>query len=174
MFFTGTPEFAFGSGLSYTTWEMSWERQGKLKSSRTVNNIEEEQEEEKRKELVWPLSHVRSSDSIGKSQQSEIAITLKNSGKIRAGRQTVLLFWRPTKHSNSSVKHLRQKLIGYKSTPSELKPGQSAPLFFHVGPESLAIHVGGSPEARIHPGEYELFASIGDGSEIVQKVRIVV
>jgi hypothetical protein len=25
MFYTGTPEFAFGAGLSYTDWRMGWD-----------------------------------------------------------------------------------------------------------------------------------------------------
>ena len=29
MFYTGTPEFAFGAGLSYTDWAMAWPSQDK-------------------------------------------------------------------------------------------------------------------------------------------------
>ena len=38
----------------------------------------------------------------------------------------------------------------------------------------LAIFTGDSEEAKVYVGEYELFASSGEGSELNVKVRVVV
>ena len=68
LFYTGTPEYAFGDGLSYTTWELEWETRPPAKWKAMV----EEEEEERVK----------------------FSVRVRNTGS-RAGRRTVLVFARP-------------------------------------------------------------------------------
>ena len=155
MFYTGTPEFTFGSGLSYTKWGMEW-----------GEDVSEAKDDSGA--MVWSLSDGEISN------ERNITVHLTNVGNTHAGQQTVLLFWRPTNNSHPALKsYLRQKLAGYKGTPEALRPGERATLQFKVSPEVLGMHIGGSEEAEVYAGEYELFASVGDGEEISAKVRVV-
>ena len=155
MFYSGTPEFAFGSGLSYTKWGVQW--------GEDVSGAKDDSGA-----MVWSLSEEKTLN------ERKITVHLTNAGDTHAGQQTVLLFWRPTNHSHPALtSYVRQKLVGYQGTPNALRPGQSAALQFKVSPAVLGMHIGGSDEAEIYAGEYELFASVGDGREISVKVRVV-
>ena len=49
-----------------------------------------------------------------------------------AGRQTVLMFWRPKNVTATALGGLRQKLVGYRGTGAMVGPGETATLGFRV------------------------------------------
>lgn len=104
MFYTGTPEFAFGAGLSYTTWQMGWHE------DQTHGGTGPEQ-------LVYSLAAAADAGGSGANavaNSTELRITLSNVGPM-AGRQTLLMFWRPATPATAAAMgtKLRQKLVGY-------------------------------------------------------------
>lgn len=147
MFYTGTPEFPFGAGLSYTDWAMSWADHDAAAAA---------------PELRFALS------SPGASPVTSLQIKLRNAGG-RPGRQTVLLFWRPKGQRGTK---LRQKLVGYRGTGAPLHPGQTATLTFEFGLDTLAMVPDGATDGAkvVAPGEYELFASDGTHDGQLAKV----
>jgi beta-D-xylosidase 4 len=144
MFYTGTPEFAFATGLSYTRWELDCEQH----------------------EIIISLSSTTSTPSSN-DNSNEIIIKLKNVGTVK-GKQTALMFWRP---KNNSVRNYRQKLIGYKGTSNDIVPGEVVELKFPAVTKShFTIHQDGVENAML--GEYELFVTVG-GSEVQELKRRV-
>ena len=109
MFYTGTPEFAFGSGLSYTQWQLAWAEQGSAPSN-----------------AVWSLTEDSSAHTI--------QVQLHNSGS-RHGAQTVLLFWR----LKSGGMKMQQKLVGYQGTTGEMSPGEKQVLQFEIEHSMLEV-----------------------------------
>lgn len=70
MYYTGEAEFAFGHGLSYTSWELAWAQPPPAG-------------------LLW--------STADDEQSVEMRATVRNTG-ARGGKQTVLAFWRPVGH----------------------------------------------------------------------------
>ena len=136
MFYTGDAEFTFGSGLSFTDWQLS--------------GTKEEEEDE-----VLTLSL---SDKMLTS--TSMAVTVQNVG-TRSGRQTVLLFWKPMGEDHL-VRHHRQKLIGYQGTSGILNVGDQESLSFDVVLKDMSIYQDGVDGALV--GDYEGFFTTG-GSE---------
>lgn len=154
MFYSGKPEFAFASGLSYTSWSMRW------------NDIKDGYDST----IEWSLQDVRDEKQ---NQSVQLEIVLTNSGAMD-GLQTVLLFWRPI-GDNHSIKHLRQKLIGYAGAKESIKIGKSMSLKFEVSLSSLGLYRDQSfdeADPVVAIGEYELFASTG-GSETALLTRTI-
>ena len=69
MFYTGEPEFAFGSGLSYTRWELAWDDGA-------------------------PRAPIERDARDARARELRVRVT--NAGE-RDGKQTVLLLWRPAR-----------------------------------------------------------------------------
>ena len=148
MFYTGEPEFAFGTGLSYTSWEMEWSPSSKNGQTLTPG---------------------------GKTVNVEVALT--NAGEIE-GRQTLLFFWRPTTATVSPTASddfvpLKRKLIGYAGTGSFVQPGETRTLSVAVSHEDFALaHGESNGKAVVAPGGYELFVVDGAGGEVMTTVTL--
>lgn len=141
MYYTGTPEFPFGHGLSYSSWELAWHggQPGPVR---------------------WTTRQAARDDST----MARFSVRVSNVGK-RAGRQTVLLFWRPVGHHA----RLRQKLVAYSNLAS-VAPGADGVLDFAVTRDDLAIadHAG---HVTVYPGQYELV--VRDGSNELRHPIVV-
>ena len=96
-----------------------------------------------------------------------------------AGRQTVLMFWRPKSVKNvtaTALGGLRQKLVGYRGTGELVGPGETARLGFRVGVDMLGMVPEGSTDGEkvVLPGQYELYVSDGTATEqLARGIRIV-
>lgn len=113
MFYTGTPEFAFGAGMSYTTWAMKWAHDGSTTSTSEP--------------LVYSLS------TLTASEENTLRVRVHNVG-TRAGRHTALMFWRPKASTGTTNKvKLVRKLVGYAGTGELVYPGQNTTLDFSFG-----------------------------------------
>jgi hypothetical protein len=117
---------------------------------------------------VWSLAQPNGGNRNSSKHEVEVVVELTNAGSL-AGRQTALLFWRPT-GSAHALRHVRQKLVGYVGTGSTVAPGESRSLRFPIEPGMLAMHQGDSEEAAVFQGEYELFVTVG-GSETTPLTR---
>ena len=149
MFYTGKPEFPFGAGLSYTEWGVDWHA-----DSRAAN-------------LVFSLSDVGTG-----ATPTELKVEVSNTGGV-AGRQTLLMFWRPKPTAKTN---LRQKLVGYRGTGDILAPGQTKTLNFAVGVDMLAMVPEGTTtgDKVVALGEYELFLSDGTSTDKLRRSLQVV
>ena len=154
MFYTGKPEFAFGTGLSYTSWSMEWA------GSSTGGNVD----------IVYSLSGAADASPV-----SEVEVELANVGG-RAGRQTLLCFWRPKSPLATGTK-IQQKLVAYKGTGVEIAPGARASLKFAVSKETFALAASDSQDQdalEVAIGEYELVVSHGDHKQAITRTIKVV
>ena len=144
LFYTGTPEFTFGSGLSYSTWAMQ------LESSQPPSPAHAHVD-------VHTHAHA-ASDS---NSRFEMQTSLRSSVSFRVhvelvkgmpGTQRVLAFWRPK--NVSAIPDLKQKLFDYQTVPL-LQQGQRHMLTFTLTPASMAMaDLKGDKYA--HAGDYEV------------------
>ncbi|KAG7365322.1 glycoside hydrolase [Nitzschia inconspicua] len=129
MYYTGTPEFAFGHGLSYSSWQLSWA-------------------EDTMSQNVLGLR-------LYESQTISLGVNLQNLGGSRTkskSRQTLLLFWRPEK----SEKHLpKQKLIDFQES-SSLEEGEVQTVHFELRWDDFATWRSHEKATTVVPGRYEL------------------
>ena len=156
MFYTGKAEFPFGAGLSYTDWTFEWAAEGAIE---------------------FTVSDAKAASSAAIS----VAVTLTNTGS-RAGKQTLLMFWRPKTQAGGLQKakssHPRQKLVGYRSTNDELRPGEKTTLTFQVARTMLALvprdAISKDAGAVLTRGEYELLVSDGSSQPaLTRDMRVV-
>lgn len=89
---------------------------------------------------------------------------MSNTG-ARAGKQTVLAFWRPVGHHS----HLRQKLLAYRGTA--LAPGASAVVSFAVEPAALALTDAVTGDKVVRAGKYEVVFRDGT-NELVHEIEL--
>jgi len=157
MFYRDTPEFPFGAGLSYTDWTFKW-----ADSSATTGAPEP---------VVYSIS------ALNGEEKNPLHVHVHNVG-MRAGRHTVLMFWRPKAGTKLARKlKLVQKLVGYAGTGELVHPGQNKTLEFSLAPETLSIVPDGTltTEKILHPGEYEIFIPDGTGSNValIRTVKVI-
>jgi len=139
MFYKGKPEYPFGFGLSYSVWGLQW---GDAEEG-VVADIE------------WSLGSA--------TNKQMLEVVLSNIGGV-AGRQNVLMFWRP----KGGELNIQQKLVGYRGTGRELAPGKKHVLHFTVD-QSLLQMAGEDGEMALSTGEYELFVTVGDKESILTR-----
>jgi len=154
MFYTGTPEFAFGTGLSYTSWAMKWSESNAFSSKSAI---------------IYSLSS-SAPDSV-----TEVEVELTNVGN-HSGRQTLLCFWRPKASGGTGLK-IKQKLVAYRGTGVELSPGQVSTLKFGVSLDMFALAASDAKEDDamvVSAGEYELVVSHGDHAQAITRTIKVV
>eukprot|EP00948_MAST-09A_sp_MAST-9A-sp1_P000287 g287.t1 len=150
MYYTGTPEFPFGHGLSYSSWDLSWnEKSAKVASDILVSLSSLSSNE-------WPILEVR----------------IANKGEF-AGRQTALLFWEPVgDHHPAKKLKLQKKLVSYVGT--EMIPaGEERTVSLMLNRAAFEMHQEGI--MSVLPGDYILSLHVG-GSEsepLQRKLRIV-
>jgi len=131
LYYSGTPEFAFGSGLSYSTWAVE-----------PVAAVEEGQ------------PHVlRAADG-----SVTFAVKVTNRGPF-AGSQRVLAFVRPRLVSAAPKTMPKQKLVGYAGAP-HLAVGESATLSITAHASDLAVS-NDAGHRTVLPGEYTVAFSDG-------------
>jgi len=154
MFYTGTPEFAFGAGLSYTEWGMAWNSS---------------QSHAQGDELVFSLAEEAALKATAGYKGKPLQVQLSNTGGL-AGRQTLLMFWRPVDVADagtsggSKALKLRQKLLAYRGTGDLVKPGATKSLVFDVAVDALAMVPEGATDGTkvVALGRYELVVSDGN------------
>ena len=144
MFYTGKAEFTFGSGLSYTDWELS------------TGTMAEEV-------LVLSLSNKM-------LRSTSMTVDVKNVG-VKKGRQNVLMFWKPV-GENHLVRYYQQKLISYQGTSGILNAGEKESLSFDVVLKDMSIHQDGIEGALI--GDYEVFFTTGGSETTVLRRQLKV
>jgi len=135
MFYSGTPEFRFGDGLSFTKWHLEWRE---------------------RPPLRW---------SFDADAELTFSVRVTNAGEV-AGRQTVLVFVRPTGGAALQAdRPLRQKLVAFDGLPL-VAPSSHGRIAFRLQPAAALGRADGSGEMRVFTGEYELVVRDGQ-NEIV-------
>ena len=141
--FTGTPEFAFGTGLSFSEWELNW-------SQRQVDNPA----------VRWSTS--QDPNAIGATLELAIA----NVGGMPTGRRTVMVFVRPTDGNHPK---LLQKLIEYGGLANVAR-WEQASLHFSLKPADLAL-ADDAGNMVLYPGSYEVVVRDGS-SELVRTLTL--
>lgn len=158
MFYSGQAEYAFGSGLTYTSWRLEWH--GAPPPAR------------------WPGSAVAGSaggavEASGEDAHEDapslaplaplaLRVRVRNVG-ARAARQTVLVFVRPAGGvaASSSARPLRQKLVAFDGL-DEVAPGDAGVLAFSIkADEALGRADEATGEMRVARGAYELVVRDG-------------
>jgi hypothetical protein len=125
LYYKGTPEFAFGTGLSYSSWRLQ-------------------------------------AQGLTDNKQSFV-VRLSNTGS-KAGRQTVLCFWRPASVLPSTVALPPvQRLFDYSA--ADLQSGESQDLACNFNPEEHLALAQDNGALALHPAAYELYATLGNGHE---------
>merc|ERR1712046_158045 len=106
---------------------------------------------------------------IRNTETKTVKVSIRNSGPF-AGKQTILLFWRPKNGEKVGSLPIKQKLIAYKGI-SDIAPGQSATVSFSVQRTHFEVASGSSYEALefgAHDDmEYELFARDGENERVL-------
>lgn len=152
MYYTGEAEFAFGHGLSYSSWKLNW-----------TNGISGNQ----------TLDETASAPALKlhESTPTRLHIRVENTGPHTSGsHQTVLLFWHPVDEeriSDSKVidknegLRLQRKLIDFQET-SFLVNGHSETIEFELVWDDFAMWDSSSNRSKVGPGMYELVAEVAD------------
>jgi beta-glucosidase-like glycosyl hydrolase len=154
MYFSGTPEFPFGHGLSYTKWLLEWTFQPR--------NIQD---------ASVPLF-------LPKSQMLHISVRIENQGSPYyhgESSQTVLLFWRPVeqqRYLQTQGHHQlpRQKLIDFHGS-KPLNVGQNDVLEFEVKWEDFALWSHSNSAPTVLHGMYELILQTA-GTQLTKLVKV--
>jgi beta-glucosidase len=124
-----TPAFAFGHGLSYTTFD--WTDAGPADDDDTAGGDGAET-------AAWPVDG-----------EVTVGVTVRNAG-ARAGTEVVQLYLHdPVAQTTQPV----VRLIGYQRVP--LEPGEAARVTFTV-PADLASFTGLAGKRIVEPGDVEL------------------
>jgi hypothetical protein len=151
MFYSGEAEFVFGTGLSYTSWELEWHaRPPPAWSSRSV---------------------MRTPTSV-----AEFGVLVCNTG-ARAGRRTVLVFARPAANAEATQSRVRnerrtllQKLVGFDGLAS-VAPGAGGRVSFRVNLAQALGRADDDGEMRVSPGAYEIVVRDG-ANELVHAIDV--
>ena len=163
LYYNGTPEFAFGTGLSYSSWTMEVSGGGRAGAKNTAA------EEVEAGDVIW------------------YAVRLTNRGPLR-GAQRVLAYVRPRGgplagdggngggggSDKAAVQGMfRRRLWAYMAV-EELNVGESSALDFSLDvSESLAVS-DGTGAGILHPGSYEIVFSDGTAEETVAPAPLVI
>jgi hypothetical protein len=149
MFYTGTPVYPFGFGLSYTTFSLEWD---------TIPSI-----------LEWRYEDLFDGDEIGKEDNpDDFHIRLTNTGTI-AGREVVQAYWSPSAEVDPQ---LRRQLFGFQT--AILQPGETAVLTFSAHDTLKSIStVTPFGDRVVRPGNYSVSFSRGHGETLETQVKAV-
>jgi xylan 1,4-beta-xylosidase len=146
MFYTGTPEFRFGHGLSYSSWQLDWAEGG----------ISQE---------ASPVLELRESETL------KVSVKIRNLGGyhyFEASKQTLLLFWRPM----AAEKQLpRQRLIDFRESAS-LRTGEDDIVNFELQWSDFALWDSHENARTAFSGRYELMV-VTSGVQLSKTVNLV-
>jgi len=145
-YYTGTPLWEFGFGLSYTTFNYTIESDEAIKEA-TVDSIA----------AVYPDYYKYRGKIPTAPFQYTVVVT--NTGKVES--DNVVLGFVSTKQPNAPIR----ELFGFDRV--HLKPGQSTTVYFTVPPQVLSI-VDEDGNEDILPGIYDIF--IGDPLQYVKAI----
>ena len=143
MFYTGTPLFGFGFGLSFTSFSLAWGQQ--------VDD-----------EVSLPLEQLDSALA-----NTSFAVKVSNTGK-RAGKETVMAYWSPPKTADPDLK---QQLFDFKSVL--LAAGESATLTFEMPSSTSLATVAENGDRVFYPGQYTVRFSRGHGTDLTKPVTVM-
>ena len=143
MWYTGTPLFPFGYGLSYTSFELSFVAPSGGNATVKLVNVT--------RALSALTYHIR----------------VKNVG-TRRGKETVLAFWSPP---DTVDPLLRQQLVGFEGVT--LDPGKSAVVTLVLPSAHELATVEENGDRNFYVGDYVLRFSRGHGNVLETSVRVV-
>jgi len=149
-YYTGTPLWEFGFGLSYTTFSYTMEPQEREKTVSVDSMVS---------------VHKEYYETLGKlpNAPAQFTVVVKNTGKVAS--DNVVLGFVTSKDPDAPLK----ELFGYDRV--HLRPGENATVYFSVPPQVLSL-VDKNGNEEIRPGVYKI--SIGDSLETVEAVLNVV
>ena len=146
-YYTGTPLFPFGYGLSYTEFDVKW---------------------------ATPPPALA---TVGATSDSATTykVTVKNTGTV-AGDEVVFAYTKPKAATlraslGESVPIEQKKLFGFQRV--SLAAGASATVSFELAPAHLAM-VDEDGHTGLHRGEFEIVFSRGHGEELVAQAAVQV
>ncbi|KAF8321393.1 glycoside hydrolase family 3 protein [Cantharellus anzutake] len=140
--YTGTPVFEFGFGLHYTTFHVSWFKNGIPKPSYSISTL---------------VSYAKTSPHLDLGLLDSFKLNVHNTGKASSD-YVALLFLRTT--AGPSPAPLKQ-LVSY-ARAKNLSPGQVHTLTLNVTLGSIA-RVESNGDSVLYPGNYELWVDVGSG-----------
>lgn len=143
LYYTGTPEFVFGHGLSYSSWDLAWEN-----DDVAVH------------ELEVPLVLTRDQNIV------RVGVKVTNRGP-REGSETILFFWRPTRAQHK----IREKLAGFNGT-GLLDANQTEIVEFEVSLPMFEVWHEAQGVLQAESGTYYLDVRGSNGVAITQLIRI--
>ena len=143
-YYTGTPLWPFGFGLSYTTFTLAW----------------------------TPAPPARAVVSRADGAATEYSVVVTNTGAV-AGDEVVLAFMKPTASSLTTLGAGTpveiKRLFDFQKV--HLAPGASTTLKFDVPAEKLHM-VDADGHTSLHNGEFEIVFSRGHGEELAAPVSV--
>lgn len=175
MYYTGTPEWRFGHGLSYDAWELAWAPDARDLRLASIN-------EESHAFFDWMLSQnsddaaatlastaaelARVSGAVRKRMGTEegaeltYAISVSNKGAHggsgmpgRGGSVTVLGFWEPVGELQQAFGPLQRRLFAFDG--ASVGAGDAKQLQLKLTSDALAV-ANERGERIVHPGVYRL------------------
>lgn len=143
-YYTGTPLYPFGFGLSYTTFSLTWS----------------------------PSPPGLTELALLGAQSTTYTCTVKNTGSV-AGDEVVLAFFKPQRKSLVTLSESNpvpiKQLFGFQRV--SLGPGESTQVSFTLSLSNLAL-VDVDGHRSIHPGDFDIVFSRGHGQELVAPLRV--
>jgi len=170
MYYNGTPEFAFGHGLSYSSWQLDW--------------VDQEEEDRHRGAVENPTALPSMAYSLQESGTLHIHVVIKNMkgpghstpGVAAGSKQTLLLFYRPRYETMAVPKRgsqmLQQKLIDFQETSKALKVGQSELLEFEVDWNDFAVWDPVANSWTVLYGMYDIIVSTAN-SQVSRMLELI-
>lgn len=141
-YFTGTPLYPFGYGLSYTTFKLSWNPQPPAVAT-----------------------------MVSATDATTYHVNVTNTGS-RTGDEVVFAFFKPDASSittrGSAPTPIKQLFAFERVT---LEPGQTVELAFTVPASKLAL-VDAEGHRSLHAGQYDVTFSRGHGEELATRVVV--
>jgi beta-glucosidase-like glycosyl hydrolase len=141
MFYTGTPLYPFGYGLSYTTFLMQWETEPPS--------------------VEWSYDDLK--NAISDTDSFDIIVL--NNGEAE-GKETIQAYWSPPKSVDAQLK---RQLFAFESVV--LQPGQSCVIRFPIKTALKSIStVSPRGDRVVFPGNYTIVFTRGHGDILQTQV----